>query len=75
MLSIQLIWQKFGKHIVVEKPMALTLDDADAMVEACDRAGVKLFIVKQNRYNLPVKKLRSAVESEKFGKIVVELSA
>ncbi len=51
-----------GKHIVVEKPMALTLDDADAMIRACDRAGVKLFVVKQNRFNVPVVKLREALE-------------
>jgi len=61
----------FGKHVLVEKPMALTLDDADAMIEACDRAKVKLFVMKQNRYNLPVKKLRQAVESGRFGKMVM----
>ena len=53
----------YGKHLVVEKPMALTLEDADRMIAACDRAGIKLFIVKQNRYNLPVRKLREALES------------
>ena len=42
----------YGKHIVVEKPMALTLDDADAMIHACDMAAVKLFVVKQNRFNV-----------------------
>ncbi|MEE3078573.1 MAG: Gfo/Idh/MocA family oxidoreductase [Bdellovibrionota bacterium] len=62
---------KYGKHIVVEKPMALTLDDADRMIEACDRAGVKLFVVKQNRLNLPVKKLREAIENNHFGKMVM----
>lgn len=62
---------KYGKHVVVEKPMALTLGDADRMIEACDRAGVKLFVVKQNRLNLPVKKLREAVESNRFGKMVL----
>src|SRR5512137_1288724 len=36
----------YGAHIVVEKPMALTLDDADAMIRACDRHGVRLFVVK-----------------------------
>ncbi|MFD2270341.1 Gfo/Idh/MocA family protein [Undibacterium arcticum] len=36
-----------GKHVIVEKPMALRLDDADAMIHACDDAGVKLFVVKQ----------------------------
>ncbi len=61
----------YGKHLVVEKPMALTLEDADRMIEACDRAGIKLFIVKQNRYNLPVRKLREALESGRFGKIVM----
>ena len=34
---------KYGKDIMVEKPMALTLDDADAMIEACDRNGCRLF--------------------------------
>lgn len=61
----------YRKHIVVEKPMALTLPDADRMIEACDRNGVRLFVVKQNRYNHPVKKLRSAVEEGRFGKMVL----
>jgi predicted dehydrogenase len=61
----------YGKHILVEKPMALTLDDADAMIKACDKAGIKLFVVKQNRYNLPVTKLRKAIEEERFGKLVM----
>lgn len=65
------IVNKHKKHIVVEKPMALTLDDADAMIEACDLQGVKLFVVKQNRYNLPVMKLREALEQNRFGKIVL----
>lgn len=62
---------KHGKHIVVEKPMALTLDDADAMIRACDLAGVKLFVVKQNRFNIPVVKLREALEQKRFGKLVL----
>lgn len=60
-----------GKHIVVEKPMALTLDDADEMIDKCSKNGVKLFVVKQNRYNLPVKKLREAIEEGRFGKLVL----
>jgi UDP-N-acetyl-2-amino-2-deoxyglucuronate dehydrogenase len=55
----------------VEKPMALTLKDADRMIEACDRAGVKLFVVKQNRYNLPVQKLKTALDQGRFGKPVL----
>ncbi|MBV1689813.1 Gfo/Idh/MocA family oxidoreductase [Novosphingobium sp. G106] len=62
---------KYGKHIMVEKPMALTLTDADAMIRACDAAGVKLFVVKQNRFNVPVVKLREAVEAGRFGKMVL----
>jgi len=62
---------KYGKHIIVEKPMALTLEDADTMIKACDRAGVKLFVVKQNRFNVPVVKLREALEAGRFGKLVL----
>jgi predicted dehydrogenase len=62
---------KYKKHIVVEKPMALTLDDADAMIQACDEAGVKLFVVKQNRFNVPVIKTRKALEEGRFGKLVL----
>jgi UDP-N-acetyl-2-amino-2-deoxyglucuronate dehydrogenase len=62
---------RHGKHIVVEKPMALTLSDADAMIEACESAGVKLFVVKQNRFNVPVQKLREALVAGRFGKLVM----
>lgn len=65
------IVSKYKKHVVVEKPMALDLDDADEMIRVCDENGVKLFVVKQNRYNLPVIKLREALESGRFGKIVM----
>ncbi len=61
----------YGKHIIVEKPMALRLQDADAMIRACDEAGVKLFVVKQNRFNVPVVKLREALAAGRFGKLVM----
>ena len=61
----------YGKHIVVEKPMALSVADADAMISACEAAGVKLFVVKQNRYNLPVQKLMEAYQQGRFGKLVM----
>ena len=60
-----------GKHVIVEKPMALTLDDADMMINSCIAAGVKLFVVKQNRFNIPIVRLRKAIESNQFGKIVL----
>ena len=62
---------QYGKHIVVEKPMALSLADADQMIIACDRAGIKLFVVKQNRFNVPVMKLREALDDGRFGRIVM----
>ena len=61
----------YGAHIVVEKPMALTLDDADSMIEACDKAGVRLFVVKQNRFNVPVVQLRKALEEGRFGRLIL----
>lgn len=61
----------YGKHIVVEKPMALQLSDADRMIAACDRGGGKLFVVKQNRFNLPVVKLREALNEGRLGKLIL----
>lgn len=57
--------------LVVEKPMALTLEDADALIEACERHGTKLFVVKQNRYNPPIIQLKKAVDAGRFGKMVM----
>ena len=62
---------QYGKHIVVEKPMALTLDDADDMIKACDAHHCKLFVVKQNRFNVPVVKLKEAMDQKRFGKLVL----
>ena len=59
------------KHLVVEKPMALRLEDADLLIETCYRNGIKLFVVKQNRFNLPVKKLKEALDNGRFGKLVL----
>jgi UDP-N-acetyl-2-amino-2-deoxyglucuronate dehydrogenase len=59
------------RHVVVEKPMALTLVDAEAMIDACDAASVRLFVVKQNRFNVPVVKAREALDSGRFGRLVL----
>jgi UDP-N-acetyl-2-amino-2-deoxyglucuronate dehydrogenase len=58
-----------GKHVLAEKPMATTLAGADELVDACDAAGVHLFVVKQNRLNPPVQLLRKAIEKGRFGRI------
>ena len=62
---------QYGKHIMVEKPMALTLSDADEMIRKCDEAQIKLFVIKQNRFNLPVVRLKKAMDDGRFGKLVM----
>ncbi|HET7186952.1 MAG TPA: Gfo/Idh/MocA family oxidoreductase [Gemmatimonadaceae bacterium] len=58
-----------GRHVLTEKPMAISLDGADRLVEACDAAGVQLFVVKQNRLNPPIQLLRRAVDKGRFGRL------
>lgn len=60
---------KAGKHVIVEKPMALSLKDADDLIQASDENGVKLAVCFQNRFNPPVQKLRRALEAGRFGKL------
>ena len=62
---------EYGRPLVVEKPLALRLEDADRMIEACDVHGVKLFVVHQNRYNRPIVKAREALEQGRFGRLVL----
>lgn len=56
-----------GKHILVEKPMALTLADADRLIETCRSRGVCLTVVFQNRFKPVIKKLRRAIDNQRFG--------
>ncbi|HET7586073.1 MAG TPA: Gfo/Idh/MocA family oxidoreductase [Gemmatimonadaceae bacterium] len=58
-----------GLHVVCEKPMATRLEEADALVRACDEAGVVLFVVKQNRLNPAVRLLKRAIDGDRFGRI------
>ncbi|WP_459570294.1 Gfo/Idh/MocA family protein [Cupriavidus sp. 8B] len=58
-----------GLHVVTEKPMATRWADGVRMVDACDRAGVYLFVVKQNRRNATLRLLKQAVEAKRFGRI------
>jgi len=58
-----------GRHVITEKPMAISLRGADELVQACDAAGVHLFVVKQNRLNEPVKLLRKAMDKGRFGRL------
>jgi UDP-N-acetyl-2-amino-2-deoxyglucuronate dehydrogenase len=58
-----------GVHVISEKPMATRWNDAIEMVKSCDNAGVRLFVVKQNRRNTTLQLLKKAVEEERFGRI------
>ena len=58
-----------GLHVIVEKPMAITLEAADRLIQACDKARVELFVVKQNRLNTTLQMLKRAVDKGRFGQI------
>jgi UDP-N-acetyl-2-amino-2-deoxyglucuronate dehydrogenase len=66
-MSIKACEKKF--NVLVEKPMALTLADCHAMNVAANKNKVKLWVVKQNRYNVPVKLAKNAIEKGMLGKI------
>ena len=57
------------RHVVTEKPMATRWEDGKRMVAAADAAGVRLFVVKQNRRNATLQLLKRAVDKKRFGRI------
>lgn len=57
------------KHVITEKPMATHFQDGLDMIRACDQEGVRLFVVKQNRYNDTLQQLKHAVENNRFGRM------
>src|SRR5438105_1960467 len=58
-----------GKHVVVEKPMATSLQEAEQMVEAAERNGVKLLAGHTQAYSLPVRAMRKVIASGELGKL------
>ena len=58
-----------GKHVITEKPMATRWEDGKRMVQSCDDARVRLFVVKQNRRNPTLQMLKSAITKGRFGRI------
>ncbi|MCK5717318.1 MAG: Gfo/Idh/MocA family oxidoreductase, partial [Thiomargarita sp.] len=58
-----------GYHVMTEKPMATRWQDGVRMVQACDDAGVRLFVVKQNRRNTTLQMLKRAIDKRRFGRI------
>lgn len=62
---------RFNKHFIVEKPLALRLDQIDELLEGCDSRGLKVFVVQQNRFNPPIQQLKKALIRGRFGKLVL----
>lgn len=60
-----------GKNILVEKPMALTVSDCKKMIAEAELAKVKLMVVKQNRFNIPIALTKKAIEENRLGKIFI----
>jgi phthalate 4,5-cis-dihydrodiol dehydrogenase len=58
-----------GKHVLVEKPMALNLDQADAMIAACERAGTHLVVGHSHSFNSPVRLARQMIASGRYGAV------
>jgi len=59
-----------GKHVLCEKPMAISVEDCEKMIIESDKAGKHLFIVKQNRFNPPVEALKRVIDEGRLGKII-----
>src|SRR5207253_4378933 len=64
-----LIAAKRGKHVIVEKPMALTIDDAEKMNDTADKYKIKLLCGHTHSFNAPVRKMREIVRSGELGKL------
>jgi UDP-N-acetyl-2-amino-2-deoxyglucuronate dehydrogenase len=62
---------KKGLHVCTEKPMATRWDDGVAMVRACDEAGVRLFVVKQNRFNSTLQLVKKQLKEGRFGRLAM----
>ncbi|MGI6204400.1 MAG: Gfo/Idh/MocA family protein [Anaerovoracaceae bacterium] len=58
-----------GINVIIEKPMAMSIEDADAIIEAAERKGVKVSACHQNRFNVAIQELRKALEAGRFGKL------
>ncbi len=58
-----------GINVIIEKPMAMNMDDANAIIKAAEEKKVKVSACHQNRFNIAVQKMRKAVEAGRFGKL------
>lgn len=67
--EIALFCINHGIHTIIEKPMAMSIKDADAIIALAERKHVKVSACHQNRFNVAVQELRKAIESRRFGRI------
>lgn len=68
--EIAIYCMKKGINVIIEKPMALSIEDADAMIKVAKENNVKISVCHQNRFNPAIQKLRKAIEKDGFGRIV-----
>lgn len=59
-----------GSHVIIEKPMAMTLEEIDKINETSEKTGLKVCVCHQNRFNPPIMKLRKAMDEGRFGQLV-----
>ncbi len=59
-----------GCNLIVEKPITLSLEDADSIIEKAKEKGVKVCACHQNRFNKSIQKIREAIERDRFGKLL-----
>lgn len=60
---------EFGRHVLSEKPAGTSVSSVEEAIGACDEAGVRYFVVKQNRFNRTIQLLRRALEAGRFGRL------
>lgn len=59
-----------GTHVLIEKPIALSVKDADEIIKTAKETNKKVCVSHQNRFNPPIQKLRRAIEEGRFGRII-----
>ena len=68
--EIAIDFLKAGKNVIVEKPMAASLEECDAMIVAAQASGKVFSVIAQNRFREPIANLKKALDSGKIGKVV-----
>ncbi|MEM2643920.1 MAG: Gfo/Idh/MocA family oxidoreductase [Candidatus Bathyarchaeia archaeon] len=60
-----------GKHVLIDKPIAISLQEADEIILEAKRRGVKLGVILQSRFDPTIRKVKSAVDNGLFGKLIL----